>query len=222
MEALAVRSPHANILPMPRQDDTDFEPRLGRVRDRGMRVPRRPPTFIGQVLRAVARAGGDPRRIGKTASGRAAPAPRTGRFNARGRGARIVRAFPRDAGWSYDAETRMRFRARRVIVKARVVKLRGGDSRAAYAHLRYLQREGAALDGERGRLYSARSNEVDGAAFLDRGAEDRHQFRLIVAPEAGPELGDLRRFTRDLMRQMERDLETDLDWVAIDHHNTTQ
>ena len=40
----------------------------------------------------------------------------------------------------------MRFRARRVIVKARVVKLKGAGSRAAYAHLRYLQREGASLE----------------------------------------------------------------------------
>ncbi len=27
-------------------------------------------------------------------------------------------------------------------------------------------------------------------------------------------------FTRRLMAQMERDLETQLDWVAVDHHNT--
>jgi hypothetical protein len=33
--------------------------------------------------------------------------------------------------------------------KARVVKLRGTASKAAQAHLRYLQRDGATLDGER-------------------------------------------------------------------------
>ena len=119
----------------------------------------------------------------------------------------------------------MRFRARRVIVKARVVKLRGGKSQAAYAHLRYLQRDGATLDGassetDRGRLYSANLDRADGSAFLGRGQDDRHQFRLIVAPEDGTELGDLRDFTRQLMEQMEHDLETQLDWVAVDHHNT--
>jgi type IV secretory pathway VirD2 relaxase len=72
-------------------------------------------------------------------------------------------------------------------------------SRGAYAHLRYLQREGATLGGERGRHYSARENEADGASFLDRGSDDPHQFRLIVAPEEGAELGDLRAFTRRLM-----------------------
>jgi type IV secretory pathway VirD2 relaxase len=44
----------------------------------------------------------------------------------------------------------MRYRARRVIVKARVVKLKGVESQAIAAHLRYLQREGVTLDGNRG------------------------------------------------------------------------
>jgi type IV secretory pathway VirD2 relaxase len=33
-------------------------------------------------------------------------------------------------------------------------------------------------------------------------------------------LGDLRGFTRDLMWQVEQDLDTWLDWIAVDHHNT--
>jgi type IV secretory pathway VirD2 relaxase len=114
----------------------------------------------------------------------------------------------------------MRFRARRVVVKARVVKMRGSGSKAAYAHLRYLQRDGVTVDAERGRLYSSFQNDADGSTFLDRGQDDRHQFRLIVAPEDSPELGDLRDVTRRLMAQMERDLGTHLDWVAVDHHNT--
>ena len=204
---------------MSRDDDMSFAPRLGRIRARGEPGAHLRSTYLQQVMRAVARNGGDPRRIGRPAAGRGGQ-PRTGRFNARGRGAKLVTSFPRDNGWSFDPHTRMRFRARRVIVKARVVKMRGSGSKAAYAHLRYLQRDGVTLDGERGRLYAARENEADGSRFLDRGQDDRHQFRLIVAPEDGPELGDLRDFTRRLMAQMERDLETQLDWVAIDHHNT--
>ncbi len=199
---------------MTRDDDTAFEPRVGRSRGRGDGRARRPLTFLQEVNRAVARAGGDPRRIGRSRS-----TPRTGRFNARGRGAKLASSFPREHGWSLT-EGGMRFRARRVVVKARVVKLRGTGSKAALAHLRYLQRDGATLDGERGRLYSAFQDDADGSKFLDRGQDDRHQFRLIVAPEDGPELGDLRDVTRRLMAQMERDLETQLDWVAVDHHNT--
>jgi len=33
-------------------------------------------------------------------------------------------------------------------------------------------------------------------------------------------MADLKSFTRDLMRQVEKDLETRLDWIAIDHYNT--
>jgi type IV secretory pathway VirD2 relaxase len=61
---------------------------------------------------------------------------------------------------------------------------------------------------------------ADGKDFLDRGREDRHQFRFIVAPEDGDRIEDLRSFTRDVMQQMQEDLGTRLDWVAIDHFNT--
>jgi type IV secretory pathway VirD2 relaxase len=93
-------------------------------------------------------------------------------------------------------------------------------SRAVDAHLRYLERDGVTRDGERGKAYSAFENEADGRAFVERGREDRHQFRFIVAPEDSVEIADLRGFTRDLMRQMELDLATRLDWIAVDHHNT--
>jgi type IV secretory pathway VirD2 relaxase len=43
---------------------------------------------------------------------------------------------------------------------------------------------------------------------------------LIISPEDAAELSDLRSFTRDLMADAERVLDTKLDWVAIDHWNT--
>jgi type IV secretory pathway VirD2 relaxase len=105
------------------------------------------------------------------------------------------------------------------VVKARIVRLKLG-SRAADAHVRYLQRDGTTREGERGRLYGADSDAADGRAFAERGREDRHQFRFIVAPEDGDQLANLRVFTRDVMRQMEEDLGTQLDWIAVDHFNT--
>ncbi len=41
-----------------------------------------------------------------------------------------------------------------------------------------------------------------------------------MAPEDGDRLSDLRGFTRDVMSQMETDLGTKLDWVAVGHYNT--
>jgi hypothetical protein len=52
------------------------------------------------------------------------------------------------------------------------------------------------------------------------GISNRHSFRLIVAPEYGDRISDLREFTRDVMQQIEADLGTRLEWVVVDHFNT--
>jgi len=197
-----------------------FEIRVGKPRaDRGSRARSRASlTFQRQVMKAVAKAGGDPKRFGMSA--RQGTRAKTGRYNARGRGAKVMRTLHRDTGWKFDSGSGQRLRMRRVIVKARYVKFKGQASRAAYAHLRYLHRDGVSLKDEPGQLYSRALDTPDGPSFRERGIDDRHQFRLIVAPKDGVEIGDLRRFTRELMDQMEQDLETRLDWVAVDHHNT--
>ncbi len=88
------------------------------------------------------------------------------------------------------------------------------------AHLRYIERDGVTRDGERGQAYGADTDEADTRRFIERSQGDRHQFRFIVSSEDAGELGDLRAFTRTLMRRMEVDLQTRLDWVAVDHHDT--
>jgi type IV secretory pathway VirD2 relaxase len=69
-----------------------------------------------------------------------------------------------------------------------------------------VERDGVNRDGEKGQVYSERDAE-DGRAFLDRGRDDRHQFRLIVSAEEGVELTDLRETTRDLMNAIEPGLD---------------
>uniref|UniRef100_UPI0028D06583 relaxase/mobilization nuclease RlxS n=1 Tax=Sphingomonas paucimobilis TaxID=13689 RepID=UPI0028D06583 len=109
---------------------------------------------------------------------------------------------------------------RRVIVKASIVKLAGKGASAAAAHLRYLQRDGTTRDGTRGAVYGRDADAVDGKAFGERAAGDRHQFRFIVSPEDGDQYDDLKPLTRRLMNRLEEDLGTRLDWVAVDHFNT--
>ena len=229
--------------------DDHFRVRVGRSRSGGRMGGANAQSFIAQVNSAIRKAGGNPNKIGVSAL------PASGRFNARGRGGKIAASLmssgsgSRDAGvaggWSREGDG-IAFRSRRVIVKARVVKLnaqRGASfakagvtksgstkigaakmrftvGKSVAAHMRYLERDGVTQDGERGQAYSSFENDADGQAFVERGRDDRHQFRFIVAPEDASELDDLRGFTRDLMRQIEKDLETKLDWVAVDHHNT--
>src|SRR5260370_29164485 len=203
---------------MTHDDAFDFRPRPGRVRDRGAGASTRSPSFVAQVMRAATRANGGPLTVaqmrGERRPGSASARPRKGRCSRIGRGQAVADRLKRMA-----AERGPDARMRRVVVKARIVRLKVG-SRAADAHVRYLQREGTTHDGERGRLYGAETDTADGKDFMERGREDRHQFRFIVAPEDGDRLSDLRAFTRDVMRQMEEDLGTRLDWVAVDHFNT--
>jgi hypothetical protein len=151
---------------------------------------RRAKTFLSRLAREVSRAGGSPRLTFGVHD-----APRTGRGG--------------NAGF-----------ARRVIVKARIVRLDAAGLRRQAAHLAYIQRDGVAKDASPARLYDARSDEADGKAFAERSEGDRHQFRFIVSPEDGRALADLKPFVRDLMREAERDLGTRLEWVAADHYDT--
>jgi type IV secretory pathway VirD2 relaxase len=212
------------------RDNDYFQLRPGKIRDQSGERPggrharggrARPGSFTGQIQQAIRRAGGDPSRLNGTGKG-------GGRFNARGRGTAVAAALKNRSPWSWDGG--IRTRARRVAVKARVVKLnpqhgatRGRafvSAKAVDAHLRYLQRDGVTKDGEKGQVYSAEREVEDGRAFVERGREDRHQFRFIVSAEDSVELSDPRTATRDLMKQVEADLSTKLDWIAVDHHTT--
>jgi type IV secretory pathway VirD2 relaxase len=197
-------------------EENRFEPRLGRPGKGGTRSGRAR-SLQSQLIGRLARGGRDWR----TASFPSGSVRQSGRFNTRGRGGKLPRVGGSSTGWSVDRISGMRVRARRVMVKARVVKLAGAKAAgAAAAHLRYLQRDGVTREGEQGRFYSTFSDDVDGKAFLERGAGDRHQFRFIVSPEDGASFDTLKSFTRDLVAKMEQDLGTTLDWVAVDHFDT--
>lgn len=88
------------------------------------------------------------------------------------------------------------------------------------AHLDYLRRDGVTRDGEKARLFGPGTEDADGRAFAERCGDDRHHFRFIVSPDDALDMSDLRSFTDDLVGQMEKDLGTRLDWVAVDHWNT--
>src|SRR5690606_31275214 len=70
------------------------------------------------------------------------------------------------------------------------------------------------------RLFGPGGDDVDAKNFAERSENDRHHFRFIVSPDDAVEMPDLKGFTRELVGQMEKDLGTKLDWVAVDHWNT--
>ena len=180
--------------------DDDIQVRPGRIRH-GNRGAKRPQTFVGEVMRAAKKAG----QVGS--SFRSSQGRSRSRF---GRGRRAA------------VSIRLRSNARRVVIKARVVRHQGTRFRSAPLpkHMAYLKRDGVTRDGADARMFDATSDAADEQAFAERTADDRHHFRFIISPEDAAELADLRAFTRELMQDVERDLGTTLDWVAVDHWNT--
>src|SRR6266568_9362309 len=90
------------------------------------------------------------------------------------------------------------------------------------AHGHYLARERATEKTEKNAAGLSRSETgVDIARRLDRWqrAGDERLFKIIVSPEFGDRI-NLEDHTRKLMAGMERDLKTELEWVAVIHYNT--
>ncbi|MFG1466613.1 DUF3363 domain-containing protein [Xanthobacter sp. DSM 24535] len=180
---------------MAREDD--FQVRPGRIRS--SRAQRTKP-FIAQALAATQKAGG---RIGRDGS-------ITGR-----RGSR----FGRGRVAAVQANRLLTSRSRGAVVKGRFLRHATQRGKLA-AHLGYLRREGVTRDGAKAKLFGPGTEDADPKDFAERCEDDRHHFRFIVSPDDAVEMADLKGFTRDLMAQVEKDLGTRLEWVAVDHWNT--
>lgn len=173
-----------------------FQVRPGAPKSRsGPRSPR----LVAQMLKEVSRAGAK-------ASG--------------SRGMRPTSTFGRGRVAAGIAGRGLGSNARRVVIKSRFVVLKKAGARSVSTHLRYIERDGTTRDGRKGQAYGADTDAADQQAFEERGRSDRHQFRFIVSVEDAAELEDLRDYTRTLMARMAVDLETRLDWVAVDHWDT--
>ena len=181
--------------------DDDFNPRPGRIRH-GNQGAKRPKSFVGEVMRAAKKAGHRGQTFGRSGG--------TKGRSTFGRGRRAALSLA------------SRSSGRRVVVMTRIVRHRGGRFRSAplSKHVAYLKRDGVTRDGADARMFDAASDDADTKAFAERCEEDRHHFRFTVSPEDAGQMADLRAFTRELMKDAERDLGTGLDWVAVDHWNT--
>jgi type IV secretory pathway VirD2 relaxase len=155
--------------------------------------------FVSQVLKQVSKAGAN-------ASG--------------SRGARPASTFGRGRVAAGRAGQTLAVTARRVVIKSRYVVLKKAGAKSVSTHLGYIERDGVTRDGEKGLAYGPETDSVDLKAFEERGKGDRHQFRVIVSVEDAGELEELRGYTREFMQRMSTDLETRLDWVAVDHWDT--
>ena len=90
------------------------------------------------------------------------------------------------------------------------------------AHGRYVARESATQESDPKAVgFDSRGESIDIAARLEgwQKAGDERLWKLIVSPEFG-DRADMKRLTRDLVSRMEKDLGTQVEWVAAAHYNT--
>ncbi|KRB97616.1 type VI secretion protein [Hydrogenophaga sp. Root209] len=186
-----------------RRDD-DFRIRPSAPKNRGQ-------SFVSKVLKQAGKASS-----GKSSVRRPGAASGSGRGNGQRPGSRLGRGHTA----ARFAGAKLTPMSRRVTIKTLLVNQRQASPQSLAKHLRYIERDGVGRDGEPGQAYGPQTDAADLDAFKERCADDRHHFRFILSPEDGPELEDLRTYTRHLMGRMEADLGTGLDWVAVNHWNT--
>jgi len=90
------------------------------------------------------------------------------------------------------------------------------------AHGRYLARESATHEyPAEGVGFGRDEQAIDIAGRPEnwQRSGDERLWKVIISPEFG-DRADLHRLTADLMERMERDLGTDLEWVAVARYNT--
>jgi len=139
------------------------------------------------------------------------------------KGARVRTSLLGRAGPGFASDARQR-----VVAKLSFHKhgFGAGGGGKLMAHAQYLERDGAAREGEKGQFYDREQDAAGDARerLREWGSDDKRHFRLMLAPESGARLageeGGLKDFTRETMARVERDLGVKLDWVAVDHHNT--
>jgi len=84
------------------------------------------------------------------------------------------------------------------------------------AHAAYLSRsDGASL------FYDGNADGVDGAARAEAWAKsDKRHFRVILSVENAGKLGDVSSYVREVMTRASAAIGTQLQWIAVDHHDT--
>lgn len=114
----------------------------------------------------------------------------------------------------------------RVVVKARYVKHKAGKMSASGGaaslrdHLKYISRNAAGKDGEKAVLFNAQEEGVNRRDFLELCQDDRHHWRFIISPENGHQIEDFHGYVRSVMKLVEKDLQTSLQWTAAVHYDT--
>lgn len=133
----------------------------------------------------------------------------------------VLRAAQGRSGRAFRMDVRQR-----VIVKALVSRHVGkaaARAGALAAHVAYLGRSGAGVDGARPDFFDRVDDSVETSLETRSWGGDRHHFRFIISPEHGDRIDDLRGYVREVMARVSADLgEPHLTWIGTCHYDTDQ
>ena len=110
----------------------------------------------------------------------------------------------------------------RVVVKARVVKMKPGKGvKGLRAHIQYLTRSGVSRDGETPSFFRSETTieRQDLKKEINSWSKDEHHFRFIISPRNAPDL-NLEDYAKSVLKSFETDLGTKLNWFGVAHYNT--
>jgi type IV secretory pathway VirD2 relaxase len=105
---------------------------------------------------------------------------------------------------------------RRVAVIAYHYRMAGSGYSKLHSHINYVERPEAGENALTPTLFGADTDNAAGHQAVKPWRDDRHHFRIILAPNDGAKL-DMVAFTRDFMREVERTTGTKLEWMAGVH-----
>jgi type IV secretory pathway VirD2 relaxase len=105
---------------------------------------------------------------------------------------------------------------RRVVVISSHYRMSGAGYSKLHSHLRYIERPGAGEREVTPTLIDGRSDGVEGHRIIQSWRDDRHHFRITLAPADGYRL-DMTAYTRAYMVELEAALGTRLEWMAGVH-----
>ena len=114
--------------------------------------------------------------------------------------------------------------SQRVLVKARVVRHSSPKKsrESLQHHCSYLTRKGTEKTPDRSPEVYSKDGTFEASQqdnFINEASQDRHHFRFIISPENAHHL-DLTCYVKEVVEQMETDLGTKLEYMAVNHYNT--
>lgn len=109
---------------------------------------------------------------------------------------------------------------RKVLVIVRRISTQQAARATLKEFVRYIRKGATELDGTRGTIFDQAEDDVVTQDFVKRSEGDGAHYRIIVNPEDGTQIADIRDYGRQVLKALDVDIGGHLDWIGAAHFNT--